>query len=530
MGNAQSIIALSQSFGISGFCDQGIFFKADQISLTASLTCFVIFVMTLVIYHKIYSDKENKKVIKKQPKGLSRRTIGIALSASFLMVVGCIMAADLFTYFICFQILLLVSYVLVVQKQTQVAMRVGNGYLTYGLLTGMVMLMGMFILSHEADTTTFETLTGYALTAVDKNMIYLAGILFLIGFGCNIGIFPIHTWMDRAYQEMSSLIGGYFASIVTKAGLVGVWMMSDTLFSQDTVWHTIIISFGLLTLVIGCIRSFLSTRIKEVLAFVNMASMGALLVGVGAGANILYPMVLQMIGSFLVFAVVDYLIDKGMEEDLQVISKAKTTPVGTKEPGMMLGFAIGTVLVSGQAFWMSKLSEQMVILFMLVGLLILVIILRPFMILFTPADEKKQGLCSRIMPKWLSLEKFIYEPLMMHLVPFICSVILRACDKLVDGIVIGLRKTIFKDKKQRVWDKVGTPLTYVCGIILDEFVLFLNKTFFRKNPIRICFVNELAYWKSGLSLTSKIVVRSVSFGLLMFCIGLCLTLGYLLVF
>lgn len=145
-----------------------------------------------------------------------------------------------------------------------------------------------------------------------------------------------------------------------------------------------------------------------------------------------------------------------------------------------------------------------------------------------PVWNWKKGWKKPVDLSWCSLERIVYRPVFQIALPFVCGVIFRVLDQLPDAIVAWLRGSIYRDSKQRVWDKVGTPFTYVAGVILDEIVLLLNKTILYRHPIKKSFVNGMAVAKKELQATSDMVAKSVSFGLMLFCIGLCITLVYLL--
>lgn len=131
--------------------------------------------------------------------------------------------------------------------------------------------------------------------------------------------------------------------------------------------------------------------------------------------------------------------------------------------------------------------------------------------------------------KWCSVEALIYEPVFCTALPFLFGVVFRILDYLPDAIVAFLRGSVYRDSKQKVWDKVGTPFTYVLGTVFDEIILLLNKTIYRQHPIQKSFVNGFAVARKEWEGTRGIITKSVSFGLLLFCIGMCITLFYLFI-
>lgn len=143
-------------------------------------------------------------------------------------------------------------------------------------------------------------------------------------------------------------------------------------------------------------------------------------------------------------------------------------------------------------------------------------------------NEQGRKVYVNIWPKWMDLEDSVYRPIVMHLIPFVLAVVFRAFDRLFDGIIYLIGKFILGPVKTRKSITVGTRFTYFIGTIMDDLVIGLNKTLFKKRPIKVSFVNIFAVGQTEMSRTNKLVTRSVSFGLLMFSIGLLFTLGYLL--
>ena len=133
-----------------------------------------------------------------------------------------------------------------------------------------------------------------------------------------------------------------------------------------------------------------------------------------------------------------------------------------------------------------------------------------------------------LLPEWLDLEKNVYQPVVLGLLPFIGGLFCRLLDKMTDFFTFLLRKNVFKPKKKHHPVVVGNELTYVLGSFLDGVVRCLNATFLRKRPIKKSYVEQLAIRTMEVEATILLVGRSVSFGLLLFGIGLIVTLLYLL--
>ena len=161
------------------------------------------------------------------------------------------------------------------------------------------------------------------------------------------------------------------------------------------------------------------------------------------------------------------------------------------------------------------------------GLLIYGIIVRP--LLRKPAPDSKSRYYVNRLPAWLDLENVVYRPVLLQILPFAFDMICRFLDSLVDTLVVILRKTIYRDEKLPHELTEGTPLTHLCACIAFGFQKLGNLTIHRKNPRTQDYEHRLALFQEEWSENSTMISRSMSFGLLLFCVGLILTVAYLFV-
>ena len=82
---------------------------------------------------------------------------------------------------------------------------------------------------------------------------------------------------------------------------------------------------------------------------------------------------------------------------------------------------------------------------------------------------EKQGIREyrNCWPDWLDMEGLIYRPLLLTALPFLARVFCRIFDSLVDGIVVLLRKTIYRDRKIPHELPEGSEFTHLLGEALD---------------------------------------------------------------
>lgn len=140
---------------------------------------------------------------------------------------------------------------------------------------------------------------------------------------------------------------------------------------------------------------------------------------------------------------------------------------------------------------------------------------------------RKDGIyVDRWKPEW-DLEERIYRPLLRGL-ELVFGVICRLLDRLPDYFVVGLRKTVYRDSPLPHELEEGNALTHGAGVLLDGGKEVLNRTVCKKHPVRVSFEHRLAMFIKESSENNTMIARSLSFGLLLFCMGLLFTLLYML--
>lgn len=165
------------------------------------------------------------------------------------------------------------------------------------------------------------------------------------------------------------------------------------------------------------------------------------------------------------------------------------------------------------------------------GVLIYGFVVRPLLMKKSSGDknERRQKTYINRLPVWMDLENMIYRPLLLHILPFTFGIICRVLDSLVDTIVVILRKTVYRDEKLPHERPEGNALTHLAACIASFFEWLGNVTLHRKKPRKRNYEHKLALLYEEYQENSMMIGRSMSFGLLLFCVGLILTVAYLFI-
>ncbi len=152
-----------------------------------------------------------------------------------------------------------------------------------------------------------------------------------------------------------------------------------------------------------------------------------------------------------------------------------------------------------------------------------------YVLLVRGGKVRKQAITYKdLWPKWFDLEVLLYRPILLYTLPFIGGVIARLADSLIDGIVILLRKTVYRDRPLPHELEEGNLFTHIVGMALDEIVHIYEVLFHKKKEHLVSYEHKLAVLREEHMESNMMIGRSLSFGLFMFCLGLSLTLIYVI--
>ena len=153
-----------------------------------------------------------------------------------------------------------------------------------------------------------------------------------------------------------------------------------------------------------------------------------------------------------------------------------------------------------------------------------------YLLIVRPMLMRKEGGAKVYVDRWparLDLENSVYRPL-LALATILATGVTRLVAELPERIIVLMRGNVFRKLQARKPVPVGNRFTYKVGCMMNSVTATLNSTFLQQHPLRTDFEYVLdAAWQAVASGLRRFTA-SVSFGLLLLCIGLFLTCVYLL--
>src|SRR5712691_4557520 len=205
----------------------------------------------------------------------------LALSAT----IGVAFAANLFTLFLFYEALTLVTYPLVGHKETAEAKAGARKYVIYLLGAAKVFLLAAIILTYNV-AGTLEFRNGGILPAAQlteqPRLLFLIFALFLFGFAKN-ALMPLHSWLPAAMVAPTPVSALLHAVAVVKTGVFSTLRVFIFIFGVNSMRtlgaDQLALVAASVTIVVGSLLALGQDNLKARLAFSTVSQLSYIILG-----------------------------------------------------------------------------------------------------------------------------------------------------------------------------------------------------------------------------------------------------------
>ena len=273
----------------------------------------------------------------------------VALSAT----IGVAFSANLFTMFLFYEVLTIITYPLVAHKGTPEAKAGGRKYAIYLLGAAKAFLVAAIILTYNLTGTLEFSKDGIfpaIMQSENSQLLYIIFVLFLFGFAKS-AVMPLHSWLPAAMVAPTPVSALLHAVAVVKTGVFTVLRVIFFVFGADLMLDigvdVFIITFASVTIIAASIIALSMDNLKARLAFSTISQLSYIILG----AAMLTPS--AMVGGIIhitnhAFSKITLFFCAGSI----YVSSHKTevsqlNGIGKKMPWTMAAFALATLSMIG---------------------------------------------------------------------------------------------------------------------------------------------------------------------------------------
>ncbi len=339
-------------------CGQYIHLELDGFRAIYGTICAFMWSMTTLFSHEYFHHYRN------------RNRYYFFNLLTFAGTMGVFLSGNLFTTFIFFEIMSMASYVMVIHDEKPAAMRAGDTYLMIAVLGGMVMLMGLFLMSNAVGTLEIdelhEAVTSYLKDGGSLKIIWASAMCMLFGFGAKAGMFPVHIWLPKAHPVAPAPASALLSGILTKSGVYGILIITSRIFLYDPAYGNLILGIGTITMFLGAFLALFSIDLKRTLACSSMSQIGFILVACGMQALLGHHNAYAVRGALLhmvnhsVFKLILFMVAGAVYMNLHKLNLNDIRGFGRGKWFLNFAYLMGYIGIAGVPLWSGYVSKTLI--------------------------------------------------------------------------------------------------------------------------------------------------------------------------
>ncbi len=185
---------------------------------------------------------------------------------------------DLFNAYLLFELLTLVSYLLVGYGRSPRQIWASLRYLILSSFGMSIFLLGISVVYAHCGSLDIEIVKSIAFGDSAESWTFLAGSLLVAGIAVKAGVFTFSLWLPSAHARAMPVVSALLSGLVIKMGVLEMFRLAD-LFPIGLP----LVVMGSVTGLLGILYAVTTYDMKKMLAFHTLSQIGYILIGLGAG-------------------------------------------------------------------------------------------------------------------------------------------------------------------------------------------------------------------------------------------------------
>ncbi|MFJ8063510.1 Na+/H+ antiporter subunit D [Psychrobacillus sp. NPDC096426] len=279
----------------------GILFVADSFAMLFVLTACIVTAICLIYAFSSIGERHEKMYF--YPFVLF---LVAGVNGSFL-------TGDMFNLFVCFEVMLLASYVLVTLGGKKAQLRESIKYVVINILSSWFFLVALAYLYGTLGTLNMAHLSERVAEAGQGPLLTTISILFLIVFSLKAGLL-LFFWLPGSYSVPPTAIAALFGALLTKVGIYALFRTFTLIFYHEpSITHTLIGIMAGVTLIVGCIGAIAYKDLRLITSYNVVIAVGFILVGLAVATQVslegsIYYVIHDMIAKAMLFLIAGTMI------------------------------------------------------------------------------------------------------------------------------------------------------------------------------------------------------------------------------
>jgi multicomponent Na+:H+ antiporter subunit D len=259
-------------------------------------------------------------------------------------VSGAFLAGDLFNLFVCFEILLISSYVLLTLEGSDDQIRSGTTYVVLNVVESLVLVTGVALVYATTGTLSMAELPD-RLAALPDGVALGLSLLLLVAFGLKAAVFPLFSWLPDSYPAAPSPVSAVFAGLLTKVGVYAILRTQTQWFPGTN--RTLLLVVAAATMVVGVLGAIAQSDIKRILSFHIVSQIGYMIAGIALGGVAAVSAVVFYVVHHIPVKTSLFLVDGVVEQDTGTSALDRLSGLARRSGALAVLFIVPALSLAG---------------------------------------------------------------------------------------------------------------------------------------------------------------------------------------
>lgn len=233
---------------------------------------------------------------------------------------GAFLTGDAFNLYVCFEIMLMASFVLLALGGERPQIEGGVKYVALNFFSSALFLAAAGLLYGAMGTLNMADLSVKVAAADDRRLLTAIALLFFAAFGIKAAVFPLFFWLPASYHTPPPAVSALFAGLLTKVGVYSLIRFFTMIFPMEPTFTQPLAQWiAALTMITGVLGAAAQREFRRILSFHIVSQIGYMVMGLAlftplaVAGSIFYILhhIIVKTNLFLVSGVVHYLRGTG---------------------------------------------------------------------------------------------------------------------------------------------------------------------------------------------------------------------------
>ncbi|MGD9535612.1 MAG: hydrogenase 4 subunit F [Alphaproteobacteria bacterium] len=214
--------------------------------------------------------------------------------------------------------------------------------------TILVYMAAQPVIGQGFDAMVWTTLMEH-VAAFDPNLLDIAFVFLMLGYGTKVGLVPVHAWLPDAHAEGPTPISAVLSGLLLNVALYAVLRFKMLLAANPGAFAPgpVMMAMGLASVIFAAFMLYRRRDIKRLFAYSSIEHMGLIVFAFGLGgplanfAGLLHMTMHSLTKSAIFFAVGHIAQVKGTQKLAEIRGLTATHPV------LGWGLVLGVVAIAG---------------------------------------------------------------------------------------------------------------------------------------------------------------------------------------